>query len=190
MALSPLQINHPGIGQPPVPDLNVPISEEMVSKVLEELFNCGFMMHFVNICKVDSNLVYTPDGKTLARHTYIPSVGRVGLFFFTDNVEYMNLSVMWKPPGPPNLRMGVSVVGVPCLTILGDYATEDLHDFIVNELMIHIEDSIGYELTRNAGAVFIQGRQNPYGELFVIEFAHPENAQPFIDYINENFHYK
>lgn len=190
MALTPLQINHPGIGQPPVPDLNLPISYSMELKVLEELFNCGFMMDFVRTCKVDSNLIYTADGKTLARHTYIPAVGRVGLFFFTDNVEYMNLAVMWKPPGPPNLRMGVNVVGVPCLTILGDYATEDLHDFITNQLMIHIEDSIGYQLTTNAGAVFSQGRQNPYAELFVIEFAHPENAQPFIDYINENFHYQ
>lgn len=190
MALSPLNINHPGIGQPPVPDNPKPISFEMELAVRQELFESGFTMSFVNSCNVDNNIITTMDGKTMARHAVIPGLRRVGLFFFTDNKDYFNLDVMWKVPGPPNLRVGINITGVPCLTILGNFATQELWEFLTHDLMNHIEDSVGYEITSRAGAVFTQGRNNPHGEYFVIEFSRPEFSQAFVDYINENFHYQ
>lgn len=189
MVLSPLYINHPGIGQPPVPDNLQPISYSMEQAVRSELFECGFMMTFVNSCIVDSNVIATPDGKTLARHAIILGLKRVGLFFFTDNKDYFNLDVMWKVPGPPNLRVGISITGKPCLTILGSYATAELWEFLTHDLMSHIEDSAGYRITTRAGAIFTQGRNNPHGGYFVIEFTRPEFSQEFVDFINENFHY-
>lgn len=87
----------------------------------------------------------------------------------------------------PAFRLSLGVHNNASLVIEGDEATPELHRFLLGEALTNWMDRPGYKLSKESGAFFQGGSDNPEGKWFYIEFWEPQGAQAFVDFVNENF---
>ena len=141
-----------------------------------------------------------------ARYKYFEGID-LPLFYFQGK-SYGHQEVMWndKDELVPKLKLSMYLHGTASLVVRvdrdGDVFTNELYQFI-SEIMFSnishvseispdwmIKNNTQYKLRQAAGAFFQGGSGGPEKEWLYIEFALPQGAQAFVDYINNNFVYK
>jgi hypothetical protein len=139
---------------------------------------------------VVNGIITTGKGNVFGKYRYFSGIDNP-LFYF-NNPNYMKQPVAVDPETgsiKPMFRLNLSVhEDTAGLSVFGDIATPELHDFM--RMMLNLNGDVDderYSLTMDSGATFQDGSKDREGKRIHIVFWNSEGAQFFVDYVNKNY---
>lgn len=147
--------------------------------VLNHLCKWGIPLHVVENLRLGNLSVHSNNGELFAAYKYFEGIDQP-LFRFRDKT-YANLQ------SQNGFQLSLGPHENPSLYLYGLHKEESvLIHRVVRRCLTNVTSEKAYYLTKDAGAFFQGGSNDPEGGFIYVEFWRPEGAEQWLHHFNEN----